>query len=149
MTIIYVKDKSGFNKFIRNIIIPKKSAFIMFYMDGCYHCNQMKPKWKETAGRSSINFVEVKSDYAKQVIKKFQNRFKLEGYPTLVVVKKNRVCKEYLGGPDTKKMAEFIRKHFSENMKGGSRWKRRISRRRKRVRRKKTRKRYIRRRIKA
>ena len=87
------------------------ATLYFFYTEWCPHCKTAKPIWKtfkEKIGDKKINnvrlnFVEVDCDKDSATA----NRFKVDGYPTIKLVKGNKVI-EYDAKPDSDTLRQFL-----------------------------------------
>lgn len=83
----------------------------LFYTEWCPHCKKALPEWsnlKQTIGESKVNgydvnFIEVDCEKEKALA----DQFKVEGYPTIKMVKDSQVI-EYDARPDTKTLIQFL-----------------------------------------
>lgn len=84
----------------------------LFYTEWCPHCKKAKPEWETLKNKYStnmtinsykINFVEVDCDANTELA----NKFKVEGYPTIKMVKGNQII-EFDAKPDIKNLEEFL-----------------------------------------
>ena len=73
--------------------IGKRPIFVKFYMDGCPHCENMKPAWKELENSLINNYdgdFTIMSVNARTLnTLKSPITEKVQGFPTLFVINKN------------------------------------------------------------
>ncbi len=90
----------------------KSVDLYLFFTEWCPHCKKAKPEWetlkKNYSGDKNvngykINFVEVDCDANSELA----NKFKVEGYPTIKMVKSNQII-EFDAKPDVKNLEEFL-----------------------------------------
>jgi thiol-disulfide isomerase/thioredoxin len=82
-----------------------------FYTTWCPHCKKSKPEWERLKSKIGenpvngvkINFVEVDCDEDQATA----NKFKVEGYPTIKLVKGNQVI-EYDAKPQLDTLLQFV-----------------------------------------
>ena len=87
------------------------NIFYFFYTVWCPHCKTAQPVWKslkEKIGDKKINgvklsFVDVDCDKDTDTA----DKFKVEGYPTIKLVKGNKVI-EYDAKPDSDTLMQFL-----------------------------------------
>ena len=101
----YVENK----EFTSNNIDSVELYF--FYTDWCPHCKSAKPIWEDLKNNTSmvnnvkINYIDVNCDNEKELAEKFN----IEGYPTIKLVKDNQVI-EYDAKPDKETLIIFLNK---------------------------------------
>ena len=90
----------------------KSADLYLFYTEWCPHCKKTKPEWeqlkKNYSGNNNINgyklnFIEVDCDANPEIA----DKFKVEGYPTIKLVKGNRII-EFDAKPDVKTLEQFL-----------------------------------------
>jgi thiol-disulfide isomerase/thioredoxin len=95
---------------------PTKVANLMlFYVDWCPHCKTAKPEWnalKEEYDGKTINgylviFEEYNCTDESSEIEDLINKYKIEGYPTIKLIKDNQVV-EYDAKPTKATMEQFL-----------------------------------------
>lgn len=71
--------------------LKKRPVLVLFYMEGCPHCENNKKAWKEAKEKSGMPSVEIESsavpDSAKEVT----------GFPTMMVIEKDGSKKSISG----------------------------------------------------
>ena len=115
----YSNEKTAFHANRENI--PKdqnsnKTATLMlFYVDWCPHCKTAKPEWEslksEYDGKSingyTVNFVEHNCTNESSEITQLMDKYNIEGYPTIKLIKDNQVI-EYDAKPEKDTLMEFL-----------------------------------------
>jgi thiol-disulfide isomerase/thioredoxin len=95
---------------------PSKVANLMlFYVDWCPHCKTAKPEWnalkEEYDGKTINGYVVVFEEYnctdENSEIEDLINKYKIEGYPTIKLIKDNQVI-EYDAKPTKATMEQFL-----------------------------------------
>ena len=95
---------------------PTKIANLMlFYVDWCPHCKTAKPEWnalkEEYDGKTINGYVVVFEEYnctdENSEIEDLINKYKIEGYPTIKLIKDNQVI-EYDAKPTKATMEQFL-----------------------------------------
>jgi len=90
----------------------KSVDLYLFFTEWCPHCKKAKPEWEtlkkgysvdKPVNGYTINFVEVDCDANPDLA----NKFKVEGYPTIKMVKGNQII-EFDAKPDVKNLQEFL-----------------------------------------
>jgi len=91
----------------------------LFSVDWCPFSKKVKPIWKELKNtfhnkqinNSILKFKEVDGDKDSKVLENFENKFlngkKVDGYPSIYLVKNNQVV-EYEAKPSTATLSDFI-----------------------------------------
>jgi thioredoxin-like negative regulator of GroEL len=84
-----------------------KTPCILFAKsDSCYHCHAMAPHMK--AVQAQIRSMPVYIvDAEKQ--NKVCDQLQVRGYPTVMVLRKDRIVKKYNGPPNAKKIMTFVK----------------------------------------
>jgi thiol-disulfide isomerase/thioredoxin len=105
----YVNNKEYVNK--KDSDDSDTATLYFFYTVWCPHCKTAQPVWKslkEKIGDKKINgvklsFVDVDCDKDTSTA----DKFKVEGYPTIKLVKGNKVI-EYDAKPDSDTLMQFL-----------------------------------------
>ena len=105
----YVNNKEYVNK--KDSDESETATIYFFYTVWCPHCKTAQPVWKslkEKIGDKKINgvklsFVDVDCDKDTSTA----DKFKVEGYPTIKLVKGNKVI-EYDAKPDSDTLMQFL-----------------------------------------
>lgn len=91
------------------------AELILFYVDWCPHCKTAKPEWdslktqyegKPINGYNVI-FTEYNCTNESPEIEGLMNKFKIEGYPTIKLIKDNQVI-EYDAKPSKATLEQFL-----------------------------------------
>jgi thiol-disulfide isomerase/thioredoxin len=93
----------------------KVATLMLFYTDWCPHCKTAKPEWeslKEEYDGKSINgytlvFEEYNCTNETEDIANMMNKYNIEGYPTVKLIKDNQVI-EYDAKPTKSTMENFL-----------------------------------------
>ena len=93
----------------------KVANLMLFYVDWCPHCKTAKPEWnelKEQYDGKNINgytvvFEEYNCTEESSEIEDIVNKFKIDGYPTIKLIKDNQVI-EYDAKPTKSTMEQFL-----------------------------------------
>jgi thiol-disulfide isomerase/thioredoxin len=93
----------------------KEAEIIMFYTDWCPHCKTAKPEWEqvkaEFQGKQikgyTIIFTEVNCTNESPDVEKMINTYKVEGYPTIKLIKDNQVI-DYDAKPTKATLTQFL-----------------------------------------
>lgn len=93
----------------------KQATLMLFYVDWCPHCKTAKPEWdslkteyegKEINGYT-MNFVEYNCTTETPETEELMDKYKIEGYPTIKLLKDNQVI-EYDAKPTKATMSQFL-----------------------------------------
>jgi thiol-disulfide isomerase/thioredoxin len=99
-----------------NMDNSKKTAEMMlFYVDWCPHCKTAKPEWEnlknEYQGKliNGYNMIFTEHNCTDETpeIEQLMNKFKIEGYPTIKLIKDSQVI-EYDAKPTKATMEQFL-----------------------------------------
>lgn len=93
----------------------KVANMLLFYVDWCPHCKTAKPEWEqmkqEYDGKQINGYTVVFTEYnctnETPEIEDLMNKYKIDGYPTIKLVKDNQVI-EYDAKPTKSTMTQFL-----------------------------------------
>ena len=93
----------------------KSAELLFFYADWCPHCKTAKPAWAEIVSKyenTTINgykvvFTEINCTTETDEIGQMMNKYKIEGFPTLKLLKDGQVI-EYDAKPTKETLDEFL-----------------------------------------
>ena len=93
----------------------KQCELMLFSVDWCPHCKTAKPEWdnlkSEYEGKTingyTIIFTEHNCTNENAETEALMNKFKIEGYPTIKLIKDNQVI-EYDAKPTKDTMSQFL-----------------------------------------
>ena len=114
----YYKNKADVKDFsdVANANTRKKEAQVLFFFaDWCPHCKKAKPEWEqfkeEYDGKTINGYVVIFEEYnctdENSDIEDLINKYKIEGYPTIKLIKDNQVV-EYDAKPTKATMEQFL-----------------------------------------
>lgn len=87
---------------------------LFFTLDGCGHCEKMKPTWnllvKNYGNNGYIKLIQVKARENQDLTKLYN----IQGYPTLLYVKDEKKVSEYNGNRTYEDLVKFL-KHSMTN----------------------------------
>lgn len=93
----------------------KVATMMLFYVDWCPHCKTAKPEWEnlksEYEGKQingyTLEFIEHNCTTESAETEELMNKYKIEGYPTIKLIKDNEVV-EYDAKPTKATMEQFL-----------------------------------------
>ena len=93
----------------------KVATMMLFYVDWCPHCKTAKPEWEnlksEYEGKQingyNLVFTEYNCTTESPETDELMNKYKIEGYPTVKLIKDNQVI-EYDAMPTKDTMEQFL-----------------------------------------
>ena len=93
----------------------KTAQMMLFYVDWCPHCKTAKPEWEnlksEYEGKQingyTVTFTEYNCTAESAENDELMNKYKIEGYPTIKLLKGNEVI-EYDAKPTKSTMEQFL-----------------------------------------
>ena len=93
----------------------KQATLMLFYVDWCPHCKTAKPEWDslktEYEGKQingyNMKFIEYNCTTETPETEELMNKYKIEGYPTIKLLKDNEVI-EYDAKPTKTTMSQFL-----------------------------------------
>jgi thiol-disulfide isomerase/thioredoxin len=91
------------------------AELMLFYVDWCPHCKTAKPDWDEVKAQfqnKTINgyqvvFTEINCTTETEEVEKLMNKYKVEGYPTIKLIKDGQVI-EYDAKPSKDTLIQFL-----------------------------------------
>lgn len=92
-----------------------EAELMFFYTDWCPHCKTAKPDWAEvkaeyenkTINGYHIIFTEINCTNESDEVEKLMNKYKIEGYPTIKLLKDGQVI-EYDAKPSKDTIVQFL-----------------------------------------
>lgn len=110
-------NQSTKGEFIKAVQEDKPSLFLC-YAEWCGHCSRFKPTWekikKSLASNKDVNVVEVEYTHMELLPKPLQN---IRGFPTIQVLKKGKVSREYQGDRDHDSIVKFTMDQVKKDTK--------------------------------
>jgi thiol-disulfide isomerase/thioredoxin len=93
----------------------KTATLMLFYVDWCPHCKTAKPEWEslksEYEGKNingyTVVFVEHNCTNESAEVEQLMDKYKIEGYPTIKLIKDSQVI-EYDAKPTKTTMEQFL-----------------------------------------
>jgi thiol-disulfide isomerase/thioredoxin len=93
----------------------KSAELLFFYADWCPHCKTAKPIWNDlkteyenkTINGYKVLFTEVDCSTENAEVDKMMNKYNVEGYPTIKLLKDGQVI-EYDAKPSKETLKEFL-----------------------------------------
>jgi thiol-disulfide isomerase/thioredoxin len=93
----------------------KTAEMLLFYVDWCPHCKTAKPAWNDlkseyenkTVNGYKVIFTEVNCTDESPDVEKMMDKYKIEGFPTIKLVKDGQVI-EYDAKPTKETMEQFL-----------------------------------------
>jgi thiol-disulfide isomerase/thioredoxin len=114
-------------KKLNDIIKKKKGIMILFYAPWCGHCQQLKPEWNQLVENDKEKRYYTVSDSVMQPNQKVGD-VQVEGFPTIVINKKNGTIEQYNGPRTSHDLRNAI--DGNDNMFGGKKKRKRLTRKR-------------------
>lgn len=115
----YVDTKTSYHANRENIpddgASNKTATLMLFYVDWCPHCKTAKPEWEslksEHDGKMingyTVSFVEYNCTTESEEISQLMDKYNIEGYPTIKLLKDSQVI-EYDAKPTKTTMEQFL-----------------------------------------
>lgn len=124
MRIIHVNDDSSLEEYNKYILNSK--AIVLFYMDGCMHCEMMKPEWLKFEDYMKNNdFDKDNNVIIARVNQKYMNEIEgdknILGYPTILYLENGKQQDEYSGERTNEGFKQFYNKKIHVNRQNGGR----------------------------
>ena len=111
------RDNYGNHEHILNKVL-NNSNLLGVFSDNCIHCQNMKPEWNKLQHRlknenNKAGMVELNSDMLDKV-NNSRIKEKINGFPTIMIIKKGKPYKEYSGNRSCDDMYNFSKLHLSQ-----------------------------------
>lgn len=115
----YANSKTLFNANRENVSNDQNSnktaTLMLFYVDWCPHCKTAKPEWEDIKAQYdgkqingyTLSFDEYNCTNETEEISELMNKYSIEGYPTIKLLKDNQVI-EYDAKPTKSTMEQFL-----------------------------------------
>ena len=92
-----------------------QAEIILFYADWCPHCKTAKPEWNNVKSQYNgkiingytVTFTEVNCTTESPQIQQMVDQYKVEGYPTIKLVKGNQVV-DFDAKPTVASLTQFL-----------------------------------------
>ena len=90
-------------------MIKSGDWMVLFYSDGCIHCDMMKPEWNKVYNKfpKNMNIAQVE----RSCIPELKFHPEIMGYPTIKMYNDNKEVAEFGEDRTYKKMMEFAKQH--------------------------------------
>jgi thiol-disulfide isomerase/thioredoxin len=103
------------NEYTAKTNSSSQAELILFYVDWCPHCKSAMPDWEEikeeystkTVNGYKVIFTEVNCTNESPEIEKLMNKFKIEGYPTIKLLKDGQVI-DFDAKPTKSTLDQFL-----------------------------------------
>lgn len=88
-----------------------KKTIILFYMNGCFHCESLKPNWIEAVNMCpDKSFIEIESKYVKFLPKTYKEFQYIAGFPTIIAANPENIkINEFNQPRDIKNLVKFFK----------------------------------------
>ena len=103
---ILIKDLENVRK--------KKPIIVLFFSNGCFYCQKMRPDWEQFKKTSPISYSEVPAEGMSEY-NPVNDEETIRGYPTIRLYNKGKVIKEYDGDRSHKDIMNFVKKYTKQN----------------------------------
>lgn len=101
---------------VNKILKSNKPVMVLFYMNGCSHCDALHPTWKEVKNsyknNKGIETAEV--EFGDLALFPDDIRKNIAGFPTIQIIKGGNVVSEYTGGRTKESIEEFANKFVDD-----------------------------------
>lgn len=78
--------------------VKNKKVLVLFYNNDCGHCKTLKPEWDKAEAKMGDKMVAVDvTDVSDATVKAVTEKFKVNSYPTMLVLENGEVTGKYEG----------------------------------------------------
>jgi len=90
--------------------VKNKKVLVLFYMPGCKHCDELKPKWDKASEKMGDKMVAIDvSDNTSPGVKALTDKFQITGYPTMIVLDNGNKTDTYEGERSEEALLSYVR----------------------------------------
>lgn len=93
-------------RLLQNKMMDEHTTVVFFFMEGCFHCDNMKPAWHKFEKMYENDEYNTVAMIESNHIQHMDNKPDLIGYPTIIKYKNNNPI-EYSGDRSTKSFVKF------------------------------------------
>jgi len=99
------------NKLLKENFKSKVDLFVMFHANWCPFCRDSLPEFKKLQKKlqnSKLKIIEIEESHKKnsKIWQKYKNE--INGFPTILLVKKNKTIKHYKGNRTLNEFEKFL-----------------------------------------
>jgi thiol-disulfide isomerase/thioredoxin len=98
--LVWVLRTEGFTSSPSSLLedVKNKKVLVLFYNTDCGHCKTLKPEWDKASEEMSDKMVAIDVTNASDMaVKTITTKFKINSYPTMVVLDNGNVVATYDG----------------------------------------------------
>ncbi len=92
-------------------LLKDKKVIILYKMNNCAHCNELKPKWDiviKKLSNENINIYEIEYSFVSKLPSKYRE---ILGYPTILSYDNGKSINEFKGKRTIKNIETFIKEN--------------------------------------
>lgn len=123
MHFIHVQNPKQVEEY--NKLLPGRHVMVMYYMDGCFFCDDLKPKWNKF--EKYISSLKKYKNNDKYVIARVNSNYinsvngdkNVIGYPTIMHLLDGKKKSEFTDKREKKALINYF-KHIDDSQKGGT-----------------------------
>ena len=91
----------GFQSSREDIMKNPKKVFVLFYMKGCKHCDDLKPIWDKVEAKHGDKMTSIEAGD--------NPPFGITGFPTMLVAENGKALDTYNGGRTEEELTNYVK----------------------------------------
>jgi len=89
--------------------VKNKKVLVLFYNNNCSHCKELKPEWDKAEAKMNDKMVAIDvTNASDDAIKTITTKFKINSYPTMLVLDNGTVTETYDGERTESALVSYV-----------------------------------------